>query len=56
MKDADFINFQDDLYDLLEKYGIKDIDAEHENFNLICAERDKLCDFIDGLKDGTIWL
>ena len=27
-----------------------------ENFNLICAERDKLCDFIDGLKDGTIWL
>jgi len=29
MKDSDFIKFQDDFYDLLEKYGVKAITGEH---------------------------
>ena len=46
MSDADFIVFQDDFYDLLEKYGVYSIDGEHPHFNEICEVRDKVADFI----------
>ena len=50
MKDNDFINFQDDFYNLLEKYGVKDVDGDHINFADICFARDNLADFIGTLK------
>ena len=50
MTDSDFIIFQDDFYNLLEKYGIKEINGDHEQFNNICEERNKLVSFIDKLK------
>jgi len=36
MEDADFIKFQDDFYNLLEKYGVSKITGEHPRFNDIC--------------------
>jgi len=39
MKDNDFIKFQDDFYELLEKYGVSKIDIEHPLFNAICYLR-----------------
>ena len=50
MKDSDFIKFQDDFYDLLEKYGVKAITGEHTKFNEICDKRNNIADFIDELK------
>jgi len=49
MSDSDFINFQDDFYDLLEKYGVKNVDGDHTNFDEICDKRNELADFIAGL-------
>ena len=46
MSDVDFMVFQDDFYDLLEKYGVHSIDGEHPHFNEICEVRDKVADFI----------
>ena len=43
----DFINFQDDFYNLLEKYGVDLIDIEHPEFNKICNLRNKVFDFIE---------
>ena len=43
----DFINFQDDFYNLLEKYGVDSIDIEHQEFNKICNLRNKVFDFIE---------
>jgi len=43
----DFINFQDDFYNLLEKYGVDSIDIEHPEFNKICNLRNKVFDFIE---------
>ena len=43
----DFINFQDDFYNLLEKYGVDSIDIEHLEFNKICNLRNKVFDFIE---------
>ena len=50
MKDSDFITFQDDFYDLLTKYGVKNIDGDHKDFNKICDKRNNIADFIDELK------
>ena len=50
MKDNDFIKFQDDFYDLLEKYGVKNVDGDHPSFNEICDKRNNIADFIDELK------
>ena len=47
MNDKQFIQFQDDFYDLLEKYGVKDIDIEHPKFTKILNLRDKVVNFIE---------
>ena len=47
MNDDNFINFQDDFYNLLEKYGVGKIDIEHPQFNNICNLRNKVAEFIE---------
>jgi hypothetical protein len=47
MNDADFVNFQDDFYNLLEKYGVSSIDIEHPQFKSICNLRNKVAEFIE---------
>jgi hypothetical protein len=47
MNDADFVNFQDDFYNLLEKYGVSSIDVEHPQFKNICDLRNKVAEFIE---------
>jgi hypothetical protein len=32
LKDNDFIKFQDDFYNLLDKHGVTDVDGDHRNF------------------------
>ena len=56
MKDSDFITFQDDFYDLLEKYGVKNIDGDHKDFNKICDKRNNIADFIDELNGDEVIL
>tara|TARA_R110001606_G_scaffold371199_1_gene527907 strand:- start:57 stop:236 length:180 start_codon:yes stop_codon:yes gene_type:complete len=47
MKDEDFIKFQDDFYNLLEKYGVSKITIEHKHFNDICNIRNSVAEFIE---------
>lgn len=47
MTDKDFINFQDDFYNLLEKYGVSSIDIEHPRFMEMCRVRNKVVEFIE---------
>tara|TARA_B100001093_G_scaffold66428_1_gene56426 strand:+ start:1832 stop:2050 length:219 start_codon:yes stop_codon:yes gene_type:complete len=47
MTDNNFINFQDDFYNLLEKYGVGKIDIEHPQFNSICNLRNSVVEFIE---------
>ncbi len=47
MKDNDFINFQDDFYNLLEKYGVGSIDIEHPQYMAICLLRNRVAEFIE---------
>jgi len=47
MPDNDFINFQDDFYNLLEKYGVNKIDIEHPEYKSICSLRNKVVEFIE---------
>ena len=47
MTDSEFITFQDDFYDLLEKYGVKLIDCDHSQWDEICNSRNILVDSID---------
>tara|TARA_R100001244_G_C5076274_1_gene112685 strand:- start:163 stop:348 length:186 start_codon:yes stop_codon:yes gene_type:complete len=47
MDDQSFINFSDDFYNLLVKYGVDDIDLEHPQFNDICDLRNKVAEFIE---------
>tara|TARA_B100001057_G_scaffold120778_1_gene119476 strand:+ start:845 stop:1027 length:183 start_codon:yes stop_codon:yes gene_type:complete len=47
MSDNDFIQFQDDFYNLLEKYGVSSIDCEHVEFAEILNLRDKVAEFIE---------
>ena len=47
MEDVDFIKFQDDFYNLLEKYGVGKITGEHEYFNEICTIRNTVAEFIE---------
>ena len=47
MSDNDFIQFQDDFYNLLEKYGVSSIDCEHLQFAEILNLRDKVAEFIE---------
>lgn len=47
MEDDTFINFQDDFYNLLEKYGVHEINTEHPQFESICDLRNKVSEFIE---------
>jgi dissimilatory sulfite reductase (desulfoviridin) alpha/beta subunit len=47
MKDNDFINFQDDFYNLLEKYGVGKIDIEHPQYMAILLLRNRVAEFIE---------
>ena len=47
MKDNDFIDFQDDFYNLLEKYGVSKIDIEHPQYMTILLLRNKVVEFIE---------
>jgi len=47
MTDNNFIKFQDDFYNLLEKYGVSSIDCEHPEFAEILNLRDKVAEFIE---------
>jgi len=47
MKDNDFINFQDDFYNLLEKYGVGSIDIEHPQYMTILLLRNRVVEFIE---------
>ncbi len=47
MTDDNFIRFQDDFYDLLEKYGVSDINCEHKQWQEICKLRNKVAEFIE---------
>ena len=47
MSDNDFIEFQDDFYNLLEKYGVSRIDIEHSEYESICNLRNKIVEFIE---------
>lgn len=47
MSDNQFINFQDDFYNLLEKYGVSSIDIEHPRFMEMCRVRNKVVEFIE---------
>jgi hypothetical protein len=47
MKDDNFINFQDDFYNLLEKYGVSSISIEHPQFETICNLRNSVVEFIE---------
>jgi hypothetical protein len=46
-EDSDFIKFQDDFYNLLEKYGVSEITGEHPRFNDICNLRNNVAEFIE---------
>jgi purine-nucleoside phosphorylase len=47
MSDDNFIKFQDDFYNLLEKYGVSSIDCEHKEFAEILNLRDRIAEFIE---------
>ena len=47
MTDDNFINFQDDFYNLLEKYGVSSITIEHPQFETICNLRNSVVEFIE---------
>jgi len=46
IEDNHFIKFQDDFYNLLEKYGVENIDIEHQRYNAILDIRNEVYDFI----------
>lgn len=47
MSDDSFIKFQDEFYDLLEKYGVSEIDRWHPHFNRILELRNSVAEFIE---------
>ena len=47
MTDDNFIRFQDDFYNLLQKYGVSFIDLEHSEFEAILNLRNKVAVFIE---------
>ena len=47
ISDNNFIAFQDDFYNLLEKYGVSPIDIEHPEYESICNLRNKVVEFIE---------
>ncbi len=47
MKDINFIKFQDDFYNLLEKNGVGSIDIEHPQYMSILLLRNRVVEFIE---------
>jgi hypothetical protein len=47
LSDDNFIKFQDDFYNLLEKYGVSNINVEHPQFETICNLRNSVAEFIE---------
>ena len=47
MEDADFIKFQDEFYNLLEKFGVSKITIEHPRFDSICQTRNTVAELIE---------
>ena len=47
LSDDKFINFQDDFYNLLEKYGVSSINIEHPQFETLCNLRNSVVEFIE---------
>ena len=47
LSDDNFINFQDDFYNLLEKYGVSNINIEHLHYQTICNLRNSVVEFIE---------
>mgnify|MGYP003113115892 CR=1 FL=1 len=47
LDDGDFVKFQDEFYNLLEKYGVSKITNDHKHFNDICELRNKVIEFIE---------
>ncbi len=47
MKDEQFIKFQDEFYNLLEKYGVDKITEEHPRFDNICQTRNTVAELIE---------
>ena len=45
--------FQDDFYNLLEKYGVKEVNGYHLRWNEICNMRNIVYDFIESEDDKT---
>lgn len=45
--------FQDDFYNLLEKYGVKEVNGYHPRWNEICNIRNVVYDFIESEDDKT---
>ena len=43
--------FQDDFYNLLEKYGVKEVNGEHKNWHTICMVRNVVYNFIESVKE-----
>jgi len=45
--------FQDDFYNLLEKYGVKEVNGDHECWHEICNIRNHVYNFIEKVKETT---
>ena len=54
MTDTEYLQFQDDFYNLLEKYGVKQVDCEHPHWDAICKERNNTMELIDKLKEVAL--
>ena len=55
MSDDSFIKFQDEFYDLLEKYGVSEVDSEHPRFDRILELRNSVAEFIEEEKWSNTW-
>ena len=44
--------FQDDFYNLLEKYGVKEVNGDHD-VGTICNIRNHVYNFIEKVKETT---
>ena len=47
LSDSNFVKFQDDFFNLLEKYGVSEINNDHKHFNEILEIRNKVIEFIE---------
>ena len=54
MTDSEFAKFQDDFYDLIEKYSVKIVDCDDSQFNEICAVRNTVIDLIDKINSWQL--